>query len=182
MRVLCNQIRHMIRILIAAKQKIFGQALSRLLSSDPLFEVTAICADDAAALAASWNQQPDIVLLDMNQDCQSAINVVKKLVACSKAKIIALSTYPDPGYGNYMLGAGATGYITKLAPAAEMLLAVREVAKGNVYICNESKGLLSANSSLYALRERQQAAQNNDHRSAGTPAGNHWHQILRFTN
>ena len=172
----------MIRILIAAKQKIFSQALSRLLSSDPLFEVTAICADDTAALAASWSHQPDIILLDMNQDRRATVNIVRKIAACSKAKIIALSTYPDPGYGNHMLGAGATGYITKLAPAAEMLLAVREVAKGNVYICNESKEMLNPNPSSDPMTENQQAAKSNEGASAGTPAQTHWHQILRFTN
>jgi DNA-binding NarL/FixJ family response regulator len=152
------------------------------LSSDPLFQVTAICADNAATLAASWKQQPDIVLLDINHDRQSTIDVAKKIVAFSKTKIIALSTHLDLGYGNHMLGAGATGYITKLAPAAEMLLAVREVAKGNVYICNESKGLLNSVPSPYSLPDKQQTVKNNDPAPKGEPAENHWHQILRFPN
>ena len=170
----------MVRILIVAEHKIFSEALSKLLSSDPLFEVTAICNDNETAVTASWNQQPDIVLLDVNRDRRSAINAAKRIASCTKAKIIALSMHLDLGYGNHMLGAGAAGYITKMAPAAEMLLAVREVAKGNVYICNESKGLLNTQPSAYSLPQKQAA--DKAVQPAKIPASNHWHTILRFPN
>ena len=166
----------MIRILIATGQTIFSEALSKLLSSDPLFEVTAICNDNAGTLAVSWNQQPDIVLLDINQDHAAAISVARKIVNCSRAKIIALSAHHDADYGHHMLGAGATGYITKLAPAAEMLHAVREVTKGNVYVFNDNKSLPGTKTGSNTLPAKRAA------QPAGIAAAQHWHNILHFPN
>ena len=51
--------------------------------------------------------------------------------------------HSQPAYAKKMLRMGAKGYVTKNSPRQEMLDAIAEVNKGNIYICQEVKNILS---------------------------------------
>ena len=51
--------------------------------------------------------------------------------------------HSQPAYAKKMLRLGAKGYVTKNSPRQEMLDAIGEVTKGNIYVCQEVKNILS---------------------------------------
>ena len=132
----------MIRIVIADGHKMFSEALRKILSKDLELEVVGICNNAASAFAVVKSEHADIVFIDGNGHPLETVEATQKILSGTHAKVIALSTYTDPIYAGKMLEAGARAYITKNSPAAEIINAVKEVAAGNSYLCNESKGLV----------------------------------------
>jgi two-component system, NarL family, invasion response regulator UvrY len=74
----------------------------------------------------------------------SGFDVLKSIRKYSPgSKIIGVSMHSQPAYAKKMLRLGAKGYVTKNSPRQEMLEAIAEVSKNNVYICQEVKNILS---------------------------------------
>ena len=117
---------------------------SSLLNTIPDFEVVAECGDGQLAIELAKNVRPDIVLLDINMEPINGFEVLKKIRKLSPAsKIIGLSMRSEPAYAKKLLRLGAKGYVTKSSSRNEMLEAISEVNKGNIYICQELKNTLA---------------------------------------
>ena len=117
---------------------------SSLLNTIPDFEVVAECGDGQFAIELAKNVRPDIVLLDINMEPVNGFEVLKKIRKLSPAsKIIGLSMRSEPAYAKKLLRLGAKGYVTKSSSRNEMLEAISEVNKGNIYVCQELKNTLA---------------------------------------
>lgn len=179
----------MFTVLIAADHKPLREALTRLLLSQPSFCVVAVCADTHAAIAIAAAEHPNVVLIDGSSDPLATIEATKKIVSCSSANVIAFSHDVDPAFAQHMLAAGALGYITRRSAAADIITAVEEVAKDNVYLCNElspahkQAPLSTTDRSMPAPAKKSRVSIGHTIREkiASTTAI-HWHGILRFTN
>jgi DNA-binding NarL/FixJ family response regulator len=173
----------MLHILIASDHQPFREALTRLLVAQPLFNVMAVCADTHAAIAISGHQQPDIVLIDGCSDPLSAIEATKKILSVSGANVIALSCQPDADFADHMMAAGALGYLSKQSLSAEIITAIMEVAKDNVYSCLENKHVpVPTPEHVSAFKKTVAAIRDNSRRKITKAMESHWHGILRFTN
>jgi two-component system, NarL family, invasion response regulator UvrY len=74
----------------------------------------------------------------------SGFDVLKMIRKYSPgSKIIGVSMHSQPAYAKKMLRLGAKGYVTKNSPRQEMLEAIAEVSKNQVYVCQEVKNILS---------------------------------------
>jgi DNA-binding NarL/FixJ family response regulator len=88
-------------------------------------------SDAETALAALPEERPHVVLLDINLPGQSGIECVRKLKpAMPETQFLMLTVYEDPERIFEALSAGASGYLLKQTPRAELLAAVREVHEG----------------------------------------------------
>ena len=173
----------MLNILIACDHKISREALSRVLSVQPLFRVMGICADTHAAIAISAHEQPDIVFIDGSSDPLAAIEATKKILSCSNANVIALSRQMDAGFANHMIAAGALGYLTNNSPAAEIITAVNEVAKDNLYHCLEHSPLpIPTPERFSSFKKSIASVRDNTQKKITEAVESHWHSILKFTN
>jgi len=130
----------MIRIVIADDHKLFRQTLTEVLQANPAFEVIAQCEDSSEAVEIVLSEKPDITLMDINIPPFSGIEAVKRI---APSRVIGLSMHAHPAYAKKMLKAGAMGYITKNSSKDEIFTAITEVVKGNKFICNEIKDMLS---------------------------------------
>ena len=133
-----------------------------LLKTEENLEIVAECGDGQLAIELAKNTRPNIVLLDINMAPMNGIDVLKMIRKLSPAsKIIIVSMHAEPAYVKKLFRLGAKGYVTKTSPRLEMLDAIREVNKGNTYICQEAKKNLSdqtvedKDSGLNSLSERQ---------------------------
>lgn len=131
-------------ILIADDHKLIRETWSYILNSDARFEVVAECGDAQSAVEMAKLKRPNIVLMDINMMPFTGFEATEKIRKLSPAsKIIGVSMHSQPAYAKKMLQVGATGYVTKNSSREEMFKAIVEVYKGNKYICDEIKNIIS---------------------------------------
>jgi DNA-binding NarL/FixJ family response regulator len=173
----------MLNILIACDHKVSREALTRLLIAQPMFRIIGVCADTHAAIAITGCEQPDIVFIDGSSDPLAAIEATKKIMACSTAGVIALSRQADPRFAHHMLAAGALGYLTSQSSDIEMITAIEEVAKDNLYSCLETRHLpIPTPEHVSSFKKSITSIRNNTRKKINEAVEVHWHAILKFTN
>src|ERR1700735_2388638 len=120
-----------LRILIAEDQTMVRQALVALLELEPDIKVVAEAGNGDEALAMARKHEPDVALLDIEMPRPSGIEVARHLTGSGFAgKIVIVTTFGRPGYLRAAMAAGASGFLLKDAPAAELADAIRRVAAG----------------------------------------------------
>ena len=126
-----------VKILIVDDHPIVRSGLRRLLTVEPEIEVRE-AANGREALSVFREQQPTLVILDLNLPGVGGLEVLSRLRAIDPdARILVLSMHDDQIHVTRALQAGAAGYISKSAPADELLEAIRRVAGGHTYIEHE---------------------------------------------
>lgn len=97
------------------------------------------------ALADLQRLLPDVVLLDLQLGDRSGFEILEQIQARKLAlKTLVISMYARPGHVARALRSGASGYLLKGSPAAELRKAVQEVAQGRRYFGPEVAELAAA--------------------------------------
>ncbi len=117
--------------MIAEDQTMVRQALAALLELEPDIHVVAEAASGDEAVAMARKHQPDVAVLDIEMPGPSGIEVARQLKALGfPGKIVIVTTFGRPGYLRAAMAAGASGFLLKDAPAAQLAAAIRRVAAG----------------------------------------------------
>ncbi len=125
----------MIRVLAADDQRVVREGLAMLLGLLPEVEVVGTAADGEEALALVGELRPDVVLMDLRMPRLGGVDATRRLrVEFPEVKVIVLTTYADDRSVIDALRAGALGYLTKDAGAAEIQQALRQVTSGQAVI------------------------------------------------
>lgn len=133
-----------VSILIVDDHKLIRETWSFILASDPRFEVIADCGDPEEAIKIASEKKPSVVLMDINMVPMSGFDATGEIRKVSpNTKIIGVSMHSQPAYARKMLQVGAQGYVTKNSSREEMVKAILEVDKGNKYICDEIRNIIS---------------------------------------
>ena len=120
-----------IRLLLADDQALVRGALSALLSLETDLEVVAEVGAGDEVLAAVLEHRPDVALLDVEMpglDGISATAGVRR--EAPDTRVLIVTTFGRPGYLRRALQAGASGFVVKDTPAAQLADAVRRVHAG----------------------------------------------------
>jgi two-component system response regulator DesR len=118
--------------MIAEDQTMVRQALVALLELEPDIEVVAQAATGDEALAMAAKHQPDVAVLDIEMPAPTGIEVASQLSRSGFAgKVVIVTTFDRPGYLRAAMAAGASGFLLKDAPAADLAAAIRRVAVGD---------------------------------------------------
>ena len=121
----------MIRVVIAEDQSMILGALAALLDIEPDLEVVGQAATGPEAVALVMRVRPDILLTDIEMPGLTGLDVAAELrTQGSAARVIILTTFARPGYLRRALDVGASGYLLKDAPSAQLADAIRRVAAG----------------------------------------------------
>jgi two-component system response regulator DesR len=121
-----------VRIMIAEDQTMVRQALVALLELEPDIEVVAQAANGHEAIAMARKYQPDVAVLDIEMPGPSGIEVASQLSGTDfGGKVVIVTTFDRPGYLRAAMTAGASGFLLKDAPAADLADAIRQVAAGH---------------------------------------------------
>jgi DNA-binding NarL/FixJ family response regulator len=87
------------------------------------------CAE--SALAALPQENPSVVLMDINMPGMNGIECVRRLkTQMLQTQFVMLTVYEDPDHIFKALTAGASGYLLKRSPRAELLAAIKDVHAG----------------------------------------------------
>ena len=134
----------MISILIADDHKLIRETWTYILNRDSRFKVVGSCSNSEEAVKMSEELLPQIVLMDINMAPFSGIEATRRIREVSPdSRIIGVTMHTQPTYAKKMLQLGASGYVTKNSSKEEMINAILEVSKGNKFICEEIKELLT---------------------------------------
>jgi len=121
----------MIRVVIAEDQSMILGALAALLEIERDIEVVGQAATGPDALALVERTKPDVLLTDIEMPGLTGLDVAGELRAkSSTARVIILPTFARPGYLRRALDVGASGYLLKDSPSAQLAEAIRRVAAG----------------------------------------------------
>ena len=119
-----------IRLLLADDQALVRGALAALLDLESDLEVVAQVGRGDEVLAAALEHRPDVCLLDIEMPGADGIAACAEVVAATAARVLVVTTFGRPGYLRRALEAGASGFVVKDTPAAQLADAVRRVHEG----------------------------------------------------
>jgi two-component system nitrate/nitrite response regulator NarL len=124
-----------IRILLVDDHKTMLWGLERLIQAEgPSFTLVGSASDGAEATTLCASLHPDIVLLDLDLKGSSSIDFLPALVANGSTRVVILSANRDQGTLAAAVKAGARGVVSKEAPTDDVLLAVRKVHGGELWL------------------------------------------------
>jgi two-component system, NarL family, response regulator NreC len=87
------------------------------------------------AIRRALETRPDVVVMDITMPDVDGLEATRQLkLLLPDCQVLALTVHEDKQYLFEMVAAGATGYLTKQAAAEELVVAIRTVATGNVYL------------------------------------------------
>ncbi|GHG63367.1 DNA-binding response regulator [Alishewanella longhuensis] len=143
----------MIRVYIADDHSIVREGMRALISSIPDMDVVGEATDGDQALQDVPAIEPDVFLMDMTMPGCSGLQLIEMIRHRTKhTRILVLSMHKEELYATRTIRAGAQGFITKTRPPAEIVEALRVVARGQIYITQELAQRL-ARESLTGLSE-----------------------------
>ncbi|MEJ5369449.1 MAG: response regulator transcription factor [Bryobacteraceae bacterium] len=124
-----------IRVLLVDDHAILRKGVSMLVNAQNDMEVAAEAASGEEALREAQRVQPDVVVMDVSMPEVNGIEATRRMMeVLPRVRVIGLSMYRDAVYVRELLRAGASGYLVKDCDDAELLLAIRAVARGEAYL------------------------------------------------
>ncbi|MDT7688894.1 MAG: hypothetical protein QOE46_1653 [Acidobacteriota bacterium] len=124
-----------LRILLADDHETVRAGLKMIVGAQADMEVVGEASDGHAAIARAQELLPDIVVMDVSMPHLNGLKATEKLKqVCPQVKVLTLTRHTDDGYLQQLLRAGASGYVLKQSPPAELLHAIRAIAAGGKYL------------------------------------------------
>ncbi len=125
----------MIRVLLVDDQSLLRMGFRLILEAEPDIEVVGEAGDGAAGVGMTSALHPDVVLMDVRMPGTDGIAATRSITVADPAiKVLILTTFDLDEYVFAGLKAGASGFLLKDAPPAELLTAIRTVAGGDAVL------------------------------------------------
>jgi DNA-binding NarL/FixJ family response regulator len=130
-------------LIVADDHQLVRSGICELMAAQPDFKVVAQCRTGKETLAALQTHPCHELLLDLSLPDMSGLDVLKATkIHHPSVAVLVLSGYPERQFGINVLRAGAHGFVSKGVEQAELLRAVRTVARGGRYVGPELAELL----------------------------------------
>jgi DNA-binding NarL/FixJ family response regulator len=129
------------KVFLVDDHPLVREHLTALLQREADLEVCGEAADGSTARSLIARQEPDLVILDISLKRSNGLELLKDLKELRpKLPVLVLSMHDETLYAERALRAGAMGYITKEEATVSVLLAVRKVLAGEVYLSARMAG------------------------------------------
>lgn len=127
----------MIRVLLADDQGLIRAGFRALLDAQPDIEVAGEASDGGTAVTMVRDLRADVVLMDIRMPGMDGIEATRRIAAdedLAGVKVVILTTFESDEYVYEALRAGASGFLVKDTDPAELIQAVRVVARGEALL------------------------------------------------
>jgi DNA-binding NarL/FixJ family response regulator len=123
-----------IRALLADDHVLVRQSLKSLLEHEGI-QVIAEASDGQVALQQAQSLQPDIAVMDISMPISNGLEAARGIRAsCPKTKTILLTQHEEDHYVSEAIDAGVKGYVLKSQAVIDLMNAIRQVSRGEVYL------------------------------------------------
>ncbi|MFI7444008.1 response regulator [Nonomuraea indica] len=122
----------MIRVLVADDQALLRGSFRVLVDSEPDLMVVGEAGTGAEAVSIAMEERPDVVLMDVRMPEMDGIEATRRIGTASRVLIVTMFDLDTYVYD--ALRAGASGFLLKDTPPADLLAAVRVVARGEALL------------------------------------------------
>ena len=132
-----------IRLVLVDDHEVVRSGIRSLLDAQPDMVVVGEAASGIEALSLVCDLRPDVVLMDITMPDMDGMEATRLIKECTgETAVLALTIHEGREYFFEMLNAGASGYVPKAAAAEELMIAIRAVARGEVYLHSSVAQLL----------------------------------------
>jgi DNA-binding NarL/FixJ family response regulator len=124
-----------IRVLLADDQPLLRMGFRMILQAQPDLDVVGEAVDGADAVRQARTLRPDVVLMDVRMPGMDGIQATAQIVGADQGtRVLILTTFDLDEYAFAGLRAGASGFVLKDLPPAELIGAIRAVAAGDAVV------------------------------------------------
>lgn len=126
------------RIVIVDDHPLVRERLAEVIHREPDLRVCGEAEDRAGAVDIVSREKPDLVIIDLSLKRSNGLDLVKDLHALHpNLRLLVLSMQDESLYAERVVRAGAHGYITKYEATDRILLAIRQVLSGKMFLSPE---------------------------------------------
>ena len=126
------------RVFLVDDHPAMRQGLEELVNQEEDLTVCGEAWDVSSALEGIQKTKPDIAIVDLTLKDSSGLDLVKDLkIRLAKLPVLILSMHHEDLYAERALRAGARGYIMKEATTENIITAIRQVLRGDLYLSPE---------------------------------------------
>jgi DNA-binding NarL/FixJ family response regulator len=123
------------RIFLIDDHPIVRQGLALLINREVDLEVCGDAEGAASAMAVLGSAAPDLIILDISLNGPDGLDLLKTIrLKDAHVPVLVLSMHDETTYAERSLRAGANGYIMKQEAAEKVLIAIRRIIGGEVYL------------------------------------------------
>jgi DNA-binding NarL/FixJ family response regulator len=127
------------RVFLVEDHAIVREGLTLLINREPDFVVCGEAEEAQAALEAIARTRPDILIVDISLHGPDGLDLIKTIrVTDDGPPMLVLSMHDELIYAERALRAGASGYIMKQEGTERVLIALRRILKGEVYLSDRA--------------------------------------------
>ncbi|KEO83848.1 response regulator [Tumebacillus flagellatus] len=120
-----------IRVVLVDDQKMIRQGFGYVINVQPDMQVAGEAENGEEAVRVVLEQQPDVVLMDVQMPIKTGIEATREIIAqLPQTKVVILTTFDVHEYVFEGIRAGAVGYLLKDSDAQEMLDVIRAAQRG----------------------------------------------------
>jgi DNA-binding NarL/FixJ family response regulator len=124
-----------IRILLVDDQPLMRMGFRMILSAEPDFAIVGEASDGQLAVGLTKELEPDVILMDVRMPGTDGVEATRQIVQQRpQARVLILTTFDLDEYAFSGLQAGASGFLLKDVPPAELTAAIRAVASGDAVV------------------------------------------------
>ena len=131
------------KIFIVDDHPIVRQGLRQLLDTTSDFFICGEADNVHSAMMGLKTSKPDAVIVDISLKGSDGLELIKNIhIHHANIVILVLSIYDENIYAERAIRAGAKGYIMKQESASALLLALRQILNGGIYLSENMKQLM----------------------------------------
>ena len=124
-----------IRIVLADDHTLFRQGIRTLISAEPDMEVVGEAANGGDAVDEAGDARPDVLLMDIGMPGLSSFEATRQIKKNRpETKVVFLTMYDDGDYLREGMEVGASGYVLKDSPSAQLTAAFRDISHGGSFL------------------------------------------------
>ncbi len=134
-----------IRIVIADDHPVVRMGIEGLMAHYPELELVGEARTGDEALRLCQEQQPDVLVLDINMPGLKAVQVIRQVQQYElPTRVLIMTSYSDAGIVDAMLQAGANGYLLKDDGPSAIIEAIKCVALGEIWFSANLEPVLAS--------------------------------------
>lgn len=123
------------RILLVDDHPMVRERLAEVINPEPDLVVCGEAEDSCQALAAIAAQKPDLAIIDLTLKNSDGLELIKDIrFRWPKVRMLVVSMHDESLYAERVIRAGARGYVTKQEATRNILVAIRHVLSGSIYL------------------------------------------------